>query len=289
MNNVFVVISILLLGIISPCIGQDVVSLDAKDLQGAKVLNSDSYAGKALFGYIDGGAELYLEYGFKKLGRQEVLYSSEKFVVEIYQMAGPNEAYGIFSVQRFKCVPVDSLLPNTCLSKYQLQAVVGDCYLSIVNESGSEAARRGSIALLRALMSRIEARPPKWPSIFSDEKLKPHMRGLVVAYGHLGLQNGYSGWTPLFESFENFTVMVVPVATGEQHLAIAYVNISCCGEIDEFCRLVGFERKAGEELMSLTKDGSQYVARQIGKQVLLFAVSSPSFPGLAAYVDLLSR
>ena len=288
MNNSLAVIC-LLVAIVALSFGQDVPGLNAKNLSGAKILKSDSYAGKALFGYIDGGAELYLEYGFKKLGRQEVLYSNEKFIVEVYQMAGPNEAYGVFSVQRFKCVPVDTMLPNTCLSKYQLQAVVGDCYLSIINESGSEAAQRGSVALLRALMSNLNPQAPKWPSIFSDEKLKPHMNGLVVAYGHLGLQNGYSEWVPLFESFENFTVMVVPISVGEEHLAIAYVNISCCGEIDEFCRLVGFDRKPGEELMSLTIDGSNYVARQIGKQVLLLAVSSPSFPGLASYVDLLSK
>ncbi len=289
MNNVYVVISLLLLAFFTPCLSQDVPSLDAKDLAGATILKTESYAGRALFGYINGGAELYLEYGFRKLGRQEVLHSNEKFVVEIYQMAGPNEAYGIFSVQRFKCVPVDSLSPNTCLSRYQLQAVAGDCYLNIVNETGSPAAQKGSVHIFRALRARIKPQNPQWPALFHEEKLRPFLPNLVVAYGPVGLQNGFPGWLPYFESFESFTLVLLPIENAESHLEIAHVRISCCGEIEEFWRLAGFDGKPAETLTSLTKEGTKMLARQIGKQVLLFATGSESFPGLAAYVELLSK
>ena len=104
---------------------EDLPVLKPSDLPGGTIIKTDYYSGKSLFGYIDGGAELYLEYRFQKLGRQEIRMSNETIVAEIYQMEGAYEAYGIFSIQRFKCIPIDSASPNTCQSRYQLQAVVG--------------------------------------------------------------------------------------------------------------------------------------------------------------------
>ena len=289
MNNVYVVISLLLLAYSIPSFGQDVPSLGAKDLAGARILKTESYAGKALFGYIDGGAELYLEYGFKLLTRQEVLYEGERFVVETYQMAGPNEAYGIFSVQRFKCIPVDSLSLNTCLSKYQLQAVAGDCYLSIINETGSAAAQKGSVDIFRSLRAGIKPQDPELPALFHDPKLKPFRRNLLIAFGPLGLQNGFPDWLPYFESFQSFSLILLPIEHGNSQLSIGYARISCCGEIDDFWRVAGFDGKPTETLTTVRKNGVQMFARQIGKQVLLFAIASESFPGLASYTELLSQ
>lgn len=268
---------------------QDFPSLDAKVLAGAKILKTDSYAGKALFGYIDGGAELYLEYGFKQLTRQEVLYSGERFVVETYRMAGPNEAYGIFSVQRFKCIPVDSLSPNTCLSKYQLQAVTGECYLNIINESGSAAAQKGSIDIYRSLRAGIKPQELQLPSIFHYGKLKPFLRNLVIASGPLGLQNGYPDWLSYFESFETFTVYLVPVDLSTSHLVVAYAQIPCCGEVDEFARLAGFEGPLTEALRTESKDGTHLFARKLGKQNLLFGVGSGSLSDLTDFLRPLFR
>ncbi len=186
-------------------VAQEMPVLKPGDLSGGTILSTDYYTGQALYGYIDGGAELYLEYGFKKLGRQEVRSSEETIVVEIYQMAGVNEAYGIFSVQRFKCVAVDSLSPNTCLSKYQLQAVVGNCYVSIINETGSSVARKGSIEIFRAIQSKIKPLHMKLPSVFQSAELASHLRNLIIACGQLGVQNGFSDWDALFQTIPRFS------------------------------------------------------------------------------------
>ena len=284
MNNVYVVVSLLLLAFATPSLGQDVPGLNTEDLAGAKILKTDSYTGKALFGYIDGGAELYLEYGLKKLGRQEISYSKEKFVVEIYQMAGANEAYGIFSVQRFKCIPLDSTLPNTCLSKYQLQAAVGDCYLSIINESGSAAAQKGSVEIYRSLHARIKQQRLQLPQMFQNNMLKPFMRNLVIAQGPLGIQNGYPDWLSYFESFETFTLFLLPLDVGRSHLVVAYVRIPCCGEVEEFAQLAGFEGPLTETLRTESKDGTHMFARKLGKQILLFAVGKGSRAELTEFL-----
>ena len=52
---------------------------------------------KPFYDYINGGAELYLNYGFQKLAKR--IYSSGKGTLkaEIYDMGSPKNAYGVFS------------------------------------------------------------------------------------------------------------------------------------------------------------------------------------------------
>ena len=58
---------ILLILWLPACLSQlpeDFPTIDKTDLPGAKISSSRTFNGTSLFGYIDGGAELYLEYGF---------------------------------------------------------------------------------------------------------------------------------------------------------------------------------------------------------------------------------
>lgn len=59
------------------------------------------YDRESLFHYMDGAAELYLAYGFRSL--RVVRYSrgsGPKMVSELYEMASPEDAYGVFSFGR---------------------------------------------------------------------------------------------------------------------------------------------------------------------------------------------
>ncbi len=71
------------------------------DLPGAKFLSSRNYNGAALFGYIDGGAELYLEYGFLVVSVTEITFMDGKYKTEIYKINGPEEDFCIFSVSKY--------------------------------------------------------------------------------------------------------------------------------------------------------------------------------------------
>jgi hypothetical protein len=259
------------------------------DLSGGTVLSTDYYAGRALFGYIDGGAELYLEYKFKKLGRQEVQYSGERIVVEMYQMEGINEAYGVFSVQRFKCVPVDSLSLNTCLSKFQLQAVVGNCYLSIVNETGSSAARKGSVEIFRAIQSKVKPVSMKLPLVFQSAELAPHLQKLIIAYGQFGVQNGFSDWDSLFQTIPRFSLTLLPLEIGSEHLAIAHIRFVSDSESREFCRLAGFTDVAVGSMRTYQSGGLARLVRRLNNEELYFGEATVAFPGRESLFKLLSK
>ncbi len=77
-------------------------------IEGWKAAYFDEYRnGDELFQYMNGGAELYLEYKF--LGVKVKEYESEageSLTIEIYSYAKPEDAYGIFSVDTTG-IPVD--------------------------------------------------------------------------------------------------------------------------------------------------------------------------------------
>jgi len=114
-----------------------------------EIKNERVFTGTALYGFMNGGADLYYEYGFKELVSREIRYNGEDFTVDIYTMNTPLDAFGIYSINVFKCLRVDSLGRFDCLSKYQLQAVDGNAYVSIVFQSGSNAARKAADELYR--------------------------------------------------------------------------------------------------------------------------------------------
>ncbi|MDR1171574.1 MAG: hypothetical protein LBL24_03880 [Bacteroidales bacterium] len=114
-----------------------------------EVKSERTFTGTALYGFMNGGSDLYCEYGFKELISREIVYKGEDFTVDVYTMDTPLDAFGIYSIHADKCMRADSLGKFDCLSKYQLQAVDGNAYVSIVFQSGSNAARKAADELYR--------------------------------------------------------------------------------------------------------------------------------------------
>jgi len=62
------------------------------------------YTRESLYGYINGGAEIFLQYDFRNLTHavysRDIQSTAQEILVEIYRMATPLDAFGIFSVTR---------------------------------------------------------------------------------------------------------------------------------------------------------------------------------------------
>jgi len=52
---------------------------------------------KDFYAYINGGAELYLNYGFKILAQRVYLFNGKEIKAEVYDMGEPVNAFGVFS------------------------------------------------------------------------------------------------------------------------------------------------------------------------------------------------
>lgn len=61
---------------------------------------SEVFDNKTLFKYIDGGAELYISYGFKKLTAFGYARKNEEIKVDIFDMGNSRNAFGVFSLGR---------------------------------------------------------------------------------------------------------------------------------------------------------------------------------------------
>jgi len=58
------------------------------------------YKGDDLYFLIDGGADLFLEFGFKEVAAVDYSKENSKLHVEIYEMESAERAWGIFSIRR---------------------------------------------------------------------------------------------------------------------------------------------------------------------------------------------
>lgn len=113
-----------------------------------------------LYGYIDGGAELFLEFGFETLTIQKYRYGPAEFSVEIYRLTDPEAAFGIYAMKCGQEKPDPRLHERHTRGRYQLQLVKNRYFIIINNTSGSEALIPALVEFAQAIAPRIAPAPP---------------------------------------------------------------------------------------------------------------------------------
>jgi hypothetical protein len=120
-----------------------------------------TYAGDQLFDFIDGGAPQYMEYGFGEAISAELTFQGRTYIFDVYRMADPLAAYGVWSVRRpQRCTPLGAL-PFSCVTLPQAMLVHGPYYIEVaayenVTETIAEMeelVRRGVAGVDSALAS----------------------------------------------------------------------------------------------------------------------------------------
>ena len=118
----------------------------------------ERYVRDSLYGYIDGGAELYLPYGFENVEVGHFTRTpgipAREIAVEIYRMASPLDAFGIFSVQREGDEKSSATLPPfNWILPWQAAFVKGPYYVTV---QGVPADDEGVQAMASIIARRIE-------------------------------------------------------------------------------------------------------------------------------------
>lgn len=142
------------------------------DLPYAKFSPVRTFNGESLYGYIDGGADLYLEYGFTGAIVTEFVYLKRKYKIEVYKMCSSEAAFGIFSVSRFRCRTRPAFSTYTCQNKYQLQICCGEYYINILNESGTGADSTVSILVGKKIVEKITEPSVNLPGSYPEFLMK---------------------------------------------------------------------------------------------------------------------
>lgn len=194
----------------------------------------ESYAGKALYGYINGGADIYHEYGFERLAVQEADLGGETFLTEVYRMSDPGGAFGIFSVSRGGCAPDDSLPRSSCVSRHAIQWAQGRYFVRVAGESGSASAQAGRLRMARALSAKI--RGDSWTPPPVAAAAGATERTLLLVRGPLGMQNGFDRWSALVEGLGSFEAVIHSHEDTAGFTAVAEFRFSNEADLASFTR-----------------------------------------------------
>lgn len=100
-----------------------------------------------LYGHIDGGAELFLEFGFEKLLVQKYKNGDDEIDLEMYLMTEPDAALGIYLMKCGKESPSSMLPCRNSINQYQFTLVCDNAFIQVNNFSGSEKLRPVMYAL----------------------------------------------------------------------------------------------------------------------------------------------
>lgn len=208
----YLILILIWVPVTSPVFSQlpdDFPSIGKNDLPGLKITSTRIFIGKSLFGYIDGGAELYLEYGFSYMSVVEADFMDGRFKTEIYEMTGPEEAFGIFSVSRFHCNAMPYTTEVSCQTKYQLQFCKGSYYVSIINKTGSENDSVASITIGKLIIDKISEKNPDFNSYIPAVTPLILSTNCIFVKGKLGIINGVPALEDFFGGLRDFTALIL--------------------------------------------------------------------------------
>jgi len=179
------------------------------DLPEATFSTPRTFAGSSLFGYMNGGAELYLEYGCESASITEISLPEGKYKTEIFRMTDPEAAFGIFSVSKYRCLAFPDLAKFTCQNRYQLQICKGPYYISIINKTGSRTDSLSMLRLGKVISDKIGE---------AETDLSGYLPGIphsllradsFLAKGKLGIINGAPDLEDFFAGLSGYTAVIL--------------------------------------------------------------------------------
>ena len=230
-------------------------ALSKGDSEEIEVLETKQFDGESLWGHINGGADLYLEYGFDELLYQKVYYKGVIYRVEYYKMVDPEAAFGIFSVRRFNCTLSDTLTSHICITGNLIQAALGSIYLSISNELETPEALEMSYDLFSIVLGKVNETSYELPDVLKTENIETESVKLIK--GTLGFQNGYPMWEMMFEEYNNYKVIIVPIENDSLSTTLSFVQFESTDDRERFLSNYGFSSTVDE--IQRKEEGSEYI------------------------------
>jgi hypothetical protein len=154
---------------------------------------AQDFRGEDLYTYIDGGAEIYQEYGFRRVVVQDYKDAGGRSVnLELFEMASPEAAFGMFTFKRSGRGKVLSLGGGGELEDYYLNFWKGPYVVTLTGFDSDPATLAGLQALAGAVDAKIAgaADPPELLEALPTSGLRPG--SVKYLKGPLGLNNIYS-------------------------------------------------------------------------------------------------
>lgn len=107
-------------------------------IDGWKKGGHSNFSAQNLYGYINGGAELFLEFGFNELIIQRYQNGDAEISAEVYIMVNPLAALGIYLAKSGKETPDSTISARNSFNKFQYTIVRDKYFILINNFEGNE-------------------------------------------------------------------------------------------------------------------------------------------------------
>jgi len=145
------------------------------------------FSEKNLYGYIDGGAELFLEFGFRQLLVQRYSAGGPELSLEVFVMENAAAALGIYLMRCGAETPIAGIGVRNSGDRYQFNIVSNNCYLLVNNYDGDSTLVPVMTGLARQQLQSIPAGARLSPfALLPQEGLVPGSERLIR--GPYGLQ-----------------------------------------------------------------------------------------------------
>lgn len=150
------------------------------------------YAGEDLYEYINGGAEIYHEYGFVQVVVQDYVNDTGKLVsVEIFEMVSPASAYGMYTFKTDSKGKRISVGSEAQLADYYMNFWKGPFLVTLTGFDETEETRQGLLNIAEYVSSKmpVGGDKPRIVSFLPEEDLVA--QSLKYFTGFLGLRNSH--------------------------------------------------------------------------------------------------
>ncbi len=131
-----------------------------------------SYEAQNLYGYIDGGAELFLEFGFAVLTVQRYGSGESELSLDLYGMTSADAALGIYLAKKGTEQPIEGIESRNTGSAWQVAALKGRYYIQLTNLSGEERLLPVMVVLLQKLLATLPEEPARdWLAAMPSDRI----------------------------------------------------------------------------------------------------------------------
>jgi len=244
-----------------------VLNVQKIGLENYHIVYSNYYDGNSLWGYMDGGADLYLEYGFTGLLVEEINYKGAVIKCEIYKMKDSLAAFGIFSIQRHKCKFSPEIKGSHCINNYQVQLAQGNYYISLINQTGDLSVQQISLEIASKFSNSIGEKEIQIPDI-QNFRLKNQQ--LIFINGKIALGNVYPQALNYLENISDFSMWMLP-ADNKKEPVISLITFENSSQQAEYTQLafpgIQFEKSARVKL----NKGGYRMAQKLNDHLVLQA------------------
>ncbi len=241
-----------------------------------------------LFLYINGGAEIYHEYGFSRVLIQDYWRGEESISLEIFEMADPAAAFGMFSFKRGPNGTPVSVGSDASLEGYYLNFWKDRFLVTLTGMNASESTVNGILAAARGVDSRLQgaAGPPALARVLPAAGLVPS--SIKYLKGPLGLRNVYPFFAGNVFAFRDG--IKGDYADGHSLFILTYDSPAAAAEaleraaaaFREGTRYRGLSR-TGDSLCAADEDGRPLRCAARGRALLIVSGAAPDSE--AALID----